>query len=190
MFTPTSLRRKQRGFTLVELMVVIVMVGILSSLAIIGLRNQTGYMKNMEAPRVVAAIKLAQEMYHQAHGTYLSVSPSLGECYPYGGAGSLGDELHTWDQSPGSYPLWELLGADVNGNVHFCYAVVAGRGGQSIPPPQVPGGSVDYPMPVPVSDWYIIQATGDADNDERYTVYVSTSLSEAVHHVLEDGHAP
>lgn len=183
----TQLRRPKRGFTLVELMVVVTMVGILSALAIMGISNYSGRMKNHEAIRVVAAIKVAQEAYRAAHGEYYDVSRGqLDECYPHGRESLLGHELRSWESGAG-VDRWNTLGVDVSGNVHFCYSVAAGLAGETMPSVVA---TEPYRLPETDGPWYIIQATGDPDRDSRRTVYVSTSFGESVDLVQEDGHAP
>ena len=182
----TQLRRPERGFSLVELMVVVTMVGILSALAIMGISNYSGRMKNHEAIRVVAAIKVAQEAYRAEHGEYYDVSGDLTECYPHGSEAALGHRLYSWHSGAG-FDRWQTLGVDVSGNVHFCYSVAAGLAGESMPSIQA---SEPYNLPVPDAPWYIVQAVGDPDRDTRRTVYVSTSFGESVDLVQEDGHAP
>jgi type IV pilus assembly protein PilA len=55
----------EKGFTLVELMIVIVIVGILSAVALPNFLNQTGKAKATEAQgKIAAALKDASALYH------------------------------------------------------------------------------------------------------------------------------
>ena len=145
-------------------------------------------MKNMEAPRVVAAIKVAQAAYLATHGQYFDVSRgNMGDCYPYGSTAKLGEELRAWAQPAAVGARWDTLGVDVSGAVHFCYAVVAGDQGDAIPQPDA---DASYQTPQPTGPWYMIQATGDPDKNGKLTVYVSSSFGEAIHHIQEDGRYP
>ncbi|MEI7456343.1 MAG: type IV pilin protein [Nitrosomonadales bacterium] len=63
---------KQRGFTLVELMVVVVIVGILSSIAIPSYSNYVKRGKIAEATANLASQRVKMEQYYQDNRTYLN----------------------------------------------------------------------------------------------------------------------
>lgn len=54
---------KSRGFTLVELLVVVAMVGILASLAIVGYKRFIESAKSSEATAILSSIRIAEESY-------------------------------------------------------------------------------------------------------------------------------
>ena len=63
---------KQRGFTLVELMIVVVIVGILSSIAIPSYSNYVKRGKITEATANLAGLRVSMEQYFQDNRTYLN----------------------------------------------------------------------------------------------------------------------
>lgn len=71
-------RTRNRGFTLVELMVVVVILGILAVLALFAYRKYTYAARNSEAVQFLGAVRAAQESYFQSFGQYCgTLQPAL-----------------------------------------------------------------------------------------------------------------
>jgi type IV pilus assembly protein PilA len=70
-------RSKQRGFTLVELAIVIVIIGVLASFGVPRFRDAVERSKAGEALNYLTAVRTAQERYHAREGTYASVMGDL-----------------------------------------------------------------------------------------------------------------
>ncbi|MCK5596630.1 MAG: prepilin-type N-terminal cleavage/methylation domain-containing protein [Candidatus Eisenbacteria sp.] len=68
------LRRNQRGFTLVELMIVVIIVGILAAVAIPMYQGATERAKASEAVAALGTIRGAMRVYYAEHGTYVGAS--------------------------------------------------------------------------------------------------------------------
>jgi len=71
----------QKGFSLVEMMIVVAIIGILASIA---LPSYTDYVKKgkaAEAPSILANLKVRMEQYYQDNRTYVG-----GACAPTSGA--------------------------------------------------------------------------------------------------------
>lgn len=66
-----------RGFTLVELAVVIVIIGVLAAFAVPRFRNAVERSKAGEAYNYLSAIRSAQERYHSRQGTYADTLTKL-----------------------------------------------------------------------------------------------------------------
>jgi prepilin-type N-terminal cleavage/methylation domain-containing protein len=68
------LRNNQRGFTLVELMIVVIIVGILAAVAIPMYQGATERAKASEAVAALGTIRGAMRVYYAEHGTYVNAN--------------------------------------------------------------------------------------------------------------------
>ncbi len=68
---------KQSGFSLVELSVVIVIIGVLAAFAVPKFRDSVERSKASEAFNYLSAVRTSQERYQSKEGTYASVSSTL-----------------------------------------------------------------------------------------------------------------
>ena len=69
--------KNQRGFTLVELAIVIVIIGVLASFGVPRFRSAVERSKAGEAFAYAASIRAAQERYHARSGAYATTVASL-----------------------------------------------------------------------------------------------------------------
>ena len=180
------LRSISRGFTLVELMVVVAIIGILAVLAVVSYSSFIRKGHTAEATQMVASIKTAQEAYHAEVGTYLSISGNLDTDYcPAHAAGD--PTLVAWDGTcgTGTDKPWSKLPVNSAGPVMFGYATMAGLAGGTMP---MPNNMASTPVPPTLTgDWYVVAARADLrGNGGKDTTVVGTSLSRDLY-VDSDG---
>lgn len=77
-------RRKQKGFTLIELMIVVVIIAILAALAIPKFMKATTKSKQTEAKQILKQIYAMQHAYRQEYNNYCcnGASASAGSSIP------------------------------------------------------------------------------------------------------------
>jgi type IV pilus assembly protein PilA len=68
--------RDERGFTLVELLVVIMIIGVLAEIAIPSFLGQSAKSDDAAAKSAVQTAQIATEAYRLDHGNYCGVTPS------------------------------------------------------------------------------------------------------------------
>ena len=70
--------RSQRGFTLIELMIVVVIIGLLSALAVPRFMMASTRSKQSEAKQLLKQIYTMERSHFQENGTYTNVLANLG----------------------------------------------------------------------------------------------------------------
>ncbi|MEB3192265.1 MAG: type IV pilin-like G/H family protein [Snowella sp.] len=71
------LRASSRGFTLLELLIVVIIIGILAAIAIPNLINQVGKARESEARTLLGAMNRAQQSYFSEKGLFASNGSQL-----------------------------------------------------------------------------------------------------------------
>jgi type IV pilus assembly protein PilE len=94
-----STRSTLKGFTLVELAVVIVIIGVLAAFAVPKFRSSVERSKCGEAYNYCSALRSAQERYHALNGTYADAAANLDMTLPntkYFTASAISGNESTW----------------------------------------------------------------------------------------------
>jgi type IV pilus assembly protein PilA len=176
-------RRSAEGFTLIEMMTVVVLVGILATLAVYGVRKYILSAKSGEAVSMMASIKSAEEAFKDETFVYFDVSTSFADTnwYPMTNPGHIKVQWGAGDTT--LQRNWQVLGVRPDGPVQFAYAVVATAPGGT--PPAVPTKTKDnnaFRLPATASQWmYIAAAKSDlGGRDGVSTVVLSHSLSSEI----------
>ena len=172
----------ERGFTLVELMAVVIIVGVLALIGIASVRAYVNSAKTSEASSVVQAIRVAEERFRAENQRYLSVSgaPTSVPTNYYPNA-TPDRTKRTFFRSSGEDldKMWRLLDPPLAPNqlVQFGYVVVAGPPGVAMPAPHT-ASKPAWPAASAMADpWYLIEAKGNADGDDVDTLIVASSLN-------------
>ncbi len=170
--------RRLRGFTLVELMAVVVIVSILALAGIVIMRKHVFGSKAVEALSMIQSIRAAQERWRSENQSYLDVSGTIDNWYPMEGA-QPSSKYYGWgDAASDMGKRWRLLNVTVPGNVQFGYATTAGSAFTAVTPLTVK----DAPTwPTANGPWYVIQAKGDADDNGIYSMYAASSFNGEVY---------
>ena len=121
------LRRSQRGFTLIELMVVILIIGLLATIVVQNLRSATDKAKRVKAEADISQLKSALDRYYLDAGSYPTSDQGLPALVAAPGSGNTGGDwggpyiekipLDPWGhpyfyQSDGNEYLLKSFGAD------------------------------------------------------------------------------
>lgn len=143
--------KRERGFSLVELMIVVAIMAILAAIAIPSFLRFSQKAKTAEATTNLAAIRTCEESYRSEEDTYWT-------CGPNPVAWALGSSMpKAWEVVAG----WDDIGFQPDGLVRYQY--------------EVAGGTALVPSSV-----YTVTAMGDIDEaDLACTFTVSNDPAEA-----------
>ena len=142
--------KRNRGFTITELMIAVVIIGVLATLAIPSYTSYIYKARVTEASNFLGEIKQRQEAYRNEFGQYCAVNGS--DWGTYNPSSIPGIDPVVWV----STAAWDQLGAAPDGPIRFQYATVAGFPGVS-PPAGTNLDSDDH--------WFAARAQGDLDED-------------------------
>jgi type IV pilus assembly protein PilA len=178
-----SIRRHNRGLTLLEALIVVLIVGVLAVLAVAGYKKwiQTSYLA--EAQNMVSNIRSAEESFYSENGAYLNVTgPNLGVGFDYPAA------------TPGAFKMdwagpctpcvtttsWRALSVQTVGPVFFGYSVWADNTSTTAPPSITLNGASTSLAGMQGKPWYVIEADGDPRGTGTFTSLYGISANNQI----------
>jgi prepilin-type N-terminal cleavage/methylation domain-containing protein len=124
------MRRRQKGFTLVEMIIVVVIIGVLAAIAIPTFKKYMDSGRAAEAMAMLGELRNREEAYRAEFGVYYSTGTSETDIFPTLGsctepcAKAVAPPLATMLAS------WSNLGVNPQKNQLYCgYVVIAGLSG-------------------------------------------------------------
>ena len=163
--------RDKRGFTLIEAMIVVLIIGVLSLLAVVAYKRwiRTSYLA--EAYDMVSNIRSAEESFRAENGVYLTISkglePESSNMYPAATPGAFKTQ---WGGTCSNCVRpWSSLTVEAKGGpLAFGYAVISNDTGAP-PTITVNGTDVANLKTNLTAPWYIVEAAGDIDGNGVFT---------------------
>jgi type IV pilus assembly protein PilA len=148
------------GFTLVEVLIVIAIIGVMAALAIAGYRRYVHAAQGSEARAVIGMIRSGEEAYRAETLQYLGCQTTFanGSYWPNT---SPDDTRWAWERSSDTAykTCWAYLNVHPGAPVRYGYAVVAGNNGAVPPNPDNdfvhPPAMTGAPQTNP---WYVVGA--------------------------------
>jgi prepilin-type N-terminal cleavage/methylation domain-containing protein len=166
--------RRSRGFSLIETMIVVCLVGVLAVLATLAYRRWIKASYLAEAQDVVSSIRAGENAIFAENGAFLNVTAGLGtgQSYPSPNPGAF---KTAWGGPCGTCAnpnAWDALGVHVGGPVAFGYSAIAGDGVKVQPSligtPKVNGVALNYTGMLNSQPWFFVQADGDISGTSSF----------------------
>jgi prepilin-type N-terminal cleavage/methylation domain-containing protein len=174
-----------RGFSLIELMVVIVLISILASLAFPSLRKRIEQARGRVGAVELGAIAAAQERFRSENMMYLDVSQA--SYYPVVTPGQLFRNFRMPGHTDNA--RWEVLGPAITEPTPYVFTTNAGLANAPLPAIDaaliavMPGGAL--PANPTANQWFVVQGQGDLDGDATLQRMFTSSFDRTVYLVNE-----
>ena len=185
MRTRRTIRAAQAGFTLVELMIVVAILGILAAISIVSFRRYILRTRVQEAYSNLSLIRQRQESYRSEFSQYADPS-GTGTSSNVNLSGSVytpstpapGVSPTAWG---GPYPLWDQLGFRPTGLLYYRYASTSG--GPGVVP--ATGSGLGYSSSPNQDTWFIAHAYGNINGNSITSTFEIFSPVPTIYTVNE-----
>ena len=153
---------KSLAFTIIELMIVIVILGILSAVAIVAYSNYKYRARQSEGRTLLADIRIKQEAYRSTFHQYANPRGTVGWMPNKTPA----EDPRQWTSGASEdLTAWNQLGVRPDGFVYFSYYCIAGLPGDGASEMGIFSGVTGIEQIASNDFWYAARAVEDLDGD-------------------------
>jgi type IV pilus assembly protein PilA len=173
-------------------MTVVIIVGILATLAIYGVRRYVFAAKSSEARQMMLSFKAAEEAYREETYQYLATANSLNgpsELYPHVCASTVPGQFKlAWEQAEVCEyaKAVRTLGVVSTSPVMYGYAVGVPVAGGAMPSLPLKTAFNWGAHASPTGPAFAVLAMGDVNGDGTFSVFVSSNFTDEIHTENED----
>lgn len=171
-------------------MAVVIITGVLATLAVYGVRKYVYSSKTTEAIHMIGSIKSAEESYRSETFKYAGSDPSKLDndpSYFFPKGEKPGQFKASWSPNGPDYAnVWGPLGVLSDSPVLFEYIVVADKGALVAPPSDCTGVSWGTAGSANTGPYYIVKAQADQNGDGKMSCFTSCNLTGEIFRVNED----
>lgn len=172
-------RPTENGFTVIELLIVVAIVGILATVGIFAYKRYAAKARKSEVFSMIASIKSAEESYKAESSQYLSTGTQEKDYYPVLGSNGSEPNPKPWDPKAAGKTGWQALGISPYASALYCgYVVIAGSA-NSLTGAGARGVTL-FQNKAPNRPWYYIRAECDFDGNSSVNSTFETTYDNEI----------
>ncbi len=172
---PNDRASASAGFTLVELMITVAIIGVLALLATVGYARWARTAKTAEATAMLGAIKSSEESWRAEHLNYLNVTGNLVTYFPESVPSDAKVAWNTTTCASTGCKNFKLLNVQADSAVYYRYAVQAGPADGA--PVTLDGKTFSTGAYDP---WFVAKAHGDLDGNGITSSFWTSSFNTTI----------